>query len=53
VDTTNWLVYTLPTQLKTFRADVWRIVEDEFSVVKVFPGTLGGGQVYVCRSAKQ
>jgi hypothetical protein len=50
---TNWLVYTLPIQLKTFRADVWRIVEDEFSVVKVFPGTLGGGHVYVCRSAKQ
>jgi len=50
---TNWLVYTLPTQLKTFRADVWRVVEDEFNVVKVFPGTLSGGQVYVCRSAKQ
>ena len=45
---TVWLVYTLPIQVKAYRPDIWRIVEQDFEVVKIFPGTLGGGEVYVC-----
>lgn len=44
-----WLVYTIPIQVKSYRPDVWRVIEQEFEVVKVFPGTLGGGEVFVCR----
>ena len=44
-----WLVYTLPIELKTYRPDLWDEVEREFQVVQVFPGTLGGGDVKVCR----
>lgn len=44
-----WLVYTIPIQVKSYRPDVWRVIEREFEVVKVFPGTLGGGEVFVCR----
>jgi hypothetical protein len=43
------LVYTLPIELKANHPDIWRIVENDFETVKVFPGTLGGGEVYVCR----
>lgn len=44
-----WLVYTIPVELKAYRPDVWAEVERRFDVVKVFPGTLGAGEVYVCR----
>jgi hypothetical protein len=44
-----WLVYTLPVEVKTYRPDVWQAIQNEFEVVKVFPGTLGGGEVYVCQ----
>ena len=44
-----WLVYTLPVELKAYHPQVWEVVDREFEVVKVFPGTLGGGQVTVCR----
>ncbi|MDX2044269.1 MAG: glycosyltransferase family 39 protein [Acidobacteriota bacterium] len=44
-----WLVYTIPIQVKAYRPDVWRVIEQDFEVVKIFPGTLGGGEVFVCR----
>ena len=45
---TVWLVYTLPIEVKAYRPDIWRAIERDFEVVKLFPGTLGGGEVYVC-----
>lgn len=44
-----WLVYTIPVELKAYRPDLWAEVDRCFEVVKVFPGTLGAGEVYVCR----
>jgi mannosyltransferase len=44
-----WLVYTLPVELRAYHPEVWEVVDREFEVVKVFPGTLGDGQVTVCR----
>jgi hypothetical protein len=44
-----FLVYTLPIELKAAHPDLWRSVELEFETLKVFPGTLGGGEVYVSR----
>jgi hypothetical protein len=46
---TVWLVYTLPIEIKAYRPDIWGIIERDFEIVKIFPGTLGGGEVYVCR----
>jgi hypothetical protein len=43
-----WLVYTIPIQLQAARPEFWRVIEEEFEIVKIFPGTLGGGEVYVC-----
>ena len=44
-----FLVYTLPIELKAAHPDIWKIVEADFETIKIFPGTLGGGEVYVCR----
>jgi len=44
-----WLVYTIPIQVKSYRPEIWRAIQKDFEVVKVFPGTLGGGEVFVCR----
>jgi mannosyltransferase len=45
----TWLVYTAPIEVKAFRPDLWKAIEKEFETDRVFPGTLGGGEVYVCR----
>lgn len=44
-----WLVYTLPIQMKAYRPEIWEAIQRDFKTVEVFPGTLGGGGVYVCR----
>ncbi len=44
-----WLVYTLPIELKAYRPDIWTMIQNDFDVVRTFPGTLGGGEVNVCR----
>jgi hypothetical protein len=46
------LVYTLPIELAAFRPDLWESVKQNFEPTKVFPGTLGGGEVYVCVSKR-
>ena len=45
----TWLVYTLPIEIRAFQPRVWKTIERDFEVVKVFPGTLGEGEVFVCR----
>ena len=45
----TWLVYTLPREIRAFQPRVWKTIERDFEVVKVFPGTLGEGEVFVCR----
>jgi mannosyltransferase len=44
-----WLVYTLPVEVKAYRPEIWQTIQSDFAIVKVFPGTLGGGEVVVCR----
>ena len=44
-----WLVYTLPVHLKAWVPEIWGVVQRDYEIVRVFPGTLGGGDVVVCR----
>lgn len=46
---TEWLVYTIPIEIKAFKPDLWKVIERDYSVVKIFPGTLNGGEVFVCK----
>jgi mannosyltransferase len=44
-----WLVYTLPAQIRGFHPSIWQLIQAHFRIDRVFPGTLQGGEVYVCR----
>jgi len=44
---TVWLVYTLPRRIRGKAPDLMQAVENDFSLVRVFPGTLNGGEVIV------
>lgn len=44
-----WLIYTLSSEIKAFRPEVWQLIEREYETVKIFPGTLNGGEIFVCR----
>lgn len=45
-----WLVYTLAKYIRGSEPELWATIERDFVEVAVFPGTLGGGEVVVCRS---
>lgn len=45
------LVYTLPIHMQVFEPEIWRIVETHFEPLREFPGTLNGGEVFVCRQS--
>ncbi len=47
-----WVVYTLPIEIRSVRPDIWQVIESDFDLVQVFPGTLNGGEVFVCRSRR-
>jgi hypothetical protein len=44
-----WLVYTLSPEIKAFHPQMWQMIEKDYKVVKIFPGTLNGGEIFVCR----
>jgi 4-amino-4-deoxy-L-arabinose transferase-like glycosyltransferase len=44
-----WLIYTLPPEIKAFQPQLWREIEKNYEVVRIFPGTLNGGEIFVCR----
>lgn len=43
----SWLVYTFPVRLQAVEPDLWRRLETQYRVVRIFPGTVGGGDVIV------
>ena len=44
-----WLLTTFPIYLKSRHPDVWETLERDFTLVKVFRGTIGDGEVRVYR----
>jgi len=46
----TWLLYTLPLPLKAESPQIMNSITREFNVLKVFPGTLNGGTIFVCLS---
>ena len=47
----TWVVYTMPLHLESYFPEILTSIESEFEQVKIFPGTLGGGAVFVSRSS--
>lgn len=44
-----WLVYTLSPEIRAFQPAVWDAIERYYAVEGTFYGTLGQGEIYVCR----
>ena len=53
VDGRTWVLYTLPRLLAETAPDLVSVLESEFDLLRVFPGTLGGGEVIVRRGHGQ
>jgi hypothetical protein len=47
-----WLVYTMPFEIQAFNPEIWRTIQDDYEIVRTFPGTLNGGEVVVCRQRR-
>jgi mannosyltransferase len=43
------VVYTLPIELRAAEPELWNAIQASFETERIFWGTLGGGEVYVCR----
>jgi len=47
----TWIVYTLPARLQAISPDAWaRIHGPAYQEIRVFPSTVGGGDIHVLRS---
>lgn len=44
---TVWAVYTFPRYLESWSPPLAGMIRNEFTIIKVFPGTVGDGDVYV------
>jgi 4-amino-4-deoxy-L-arabinose transferase-like glycosyltransferase len=46
---TTWVLYTIPIYVASRYPELWNTLQSECEQPKVFRGTMGGGEVYVCR----
>jgi len=46
----TWVLYTLPRYFNAERPGLAHALEEDFETVKIFPGTLGDGNIIVARS---
>ena len=47
---TVWAVYTFPRYLQSWSPPIAEMIGKDFTVTRVFPGTVGDGDVYVAKS---
>jgi len=46
----TWLVYTFPPEVRAVYPEIMSSVDRDFQTVRVFPGSVGSGNVFVCRA---
>jgi 4-amino-4-deoxy-L-arabinose transferase-like glycosyltransferase len=46
----TWLLYTLPVEMASAHADVLKLLDSEFTLIRRFDGTLNGGTIFVYRA---
>ncbi len=44
-----WVVTTFPRYLQDWRPSLAAMIRDKFEIIRIFPGTVGGGSIYVAR----
>jgi mannosyltransferase len=47
---TTWLIYAIPGSIRASEPELWEAIQNKFTLVRTFPGTLGGGAIYVDKS---
>ncbi|MFB3903305.1 MAG: glycosyltransferase family 39 protein [Acidobacteriota bacterium] len=47
--TRTWLIYTFPPEVRAVYPDIMAEVDRDFRTMRVFPGSVGSGDVFVCR----
>jgi mannosyltransferase len=47
---TTWLIYAMPDSIRASEPELWEVIQNKFTLVRAFPGTLGGGAIYVDKS---
>jgi len=45
-----WLIYSFPDHMEAFYPGMLSVIQEGFTLIKEFPGTLGGGSLFVCKS---
>jgi 4-amino-4-deoxy-L-arabinose transferase-like glycosyltransferase len=48
-----WVLYTFPRYLEIGRPEINQVIKRDFELVRVFPGTVGDGDVYVGRYPRE
>ncbi len=48
----TWFVYTMPLHMKSAYPELWTSLENEFTIMQSFHGTLGEGTIFVAMSDK-
>jgi len=46
----TWLIYTFPPEARAVYPDIMALVDRDFQTLRVFPGSVGSGAIFVCRS---
>lgn len=46
----TWVLYTLPRHFNAERPELARALDENYEIVRIFPGTLGDGSIVVARS---
>jgi mannosyltransferase len=46
----TWLIYAMPISIRASQPEMWEAIQNNFTITRTFPGTLGGGEIYVCKS---
>ena len=45
----TWLIYTFPPEARAVYPDIMALVDRDFRTLRVFPGSVGSGAIFVCR----
>ena len=48
-----WVLYTIPIYDESRYPALWNVLKTEYTTVKVCRGTMGGGEIYLCRNQRE
>jgi len=49
----TWLIYSFSIYMQSRLPEIWSSIKSNFQTVDVFRGTIGGGEIYVCKARRK